>query len=152
MYAMDKSKMEEMFNIASLTLAEKGYISPMYFIVKDDQLSPLVGAPGIEMEDLATAAVNFAHEFDADAIVLICEQVMVQFHKDDPRLQQYMDGTYEVKQSDERSEYLTLIHMMKDGEADSLIAKVITSLNGIRYVKESQWINETMTTMITPWV
>jgi hypothetical protein len=41
--------------------------------------------------------------------------------------------------------------MSKNGNASSLIAKIHTSLNGIRHVKENKWVDDTVTNMITPW-
>lgn len=150
MYEMSKKRMEEIFNIASITLAEKGELSPMYFVITGDNLIPLIGH-GIDLDELAAAAVDTAHESNADAIVLLCEQTMVSLRKDDPELQDYINGKKRPSEAKNKEDYLTLTHMTKDGETDSIVAKIIMSPNGIRYVNEFKWISEAVTNMITPW-
>jgi len=145
---------EEIFNTTSMLLAEmaedRGF-PPMYFIVKDKKLNPLVGAPGITVGELSGTAVNVAHEWDAEAIILICEQYMMSLHKDDIEIQDYLNGTKKPSESKDAKPYLTLIYMSKTGEAESFVGEIIKSLNGIRYVPEPYWIEESATNMITPW-
>lgn len=151
MYEMSKKRMEEIFNIASITLAEKGELAPMYFVITgDEELIPLIGQ-GVDLDELAAAAVHTAHETNADAIILLCEQTMVSLRKDDPELQDYIDGKKRPSEAKNKEDYLTLTHMTKDGETDSIVAKIIMSPNGVRYVNEYKWISEAVTNMITPW-
>ena len=152
MYEMNKNNMEEMFNIAAMVLSERGELSPMYFVLKDNFLTPVVGTPEMSQQDVAAAVVNLAHEIDADAAILICEQWMVKFRKDDPNLQEYINGDYRPSQDEMRREaLLTLTHMTKDGEADSIISDIKMAPNGIRYTDGFKWIHETVTNMIMPW-
>jgi len=142
---------EKIFNSSSLVLAEHGGVAPVFFIVKDKGLNPIVGVTDFTIQELANQAVNTAHEMNADAIILVCEQWMIKMDKNDERLKDYIDGNKRPSESSLAEEYLTLTHMTKVGEASSLIGKIHTSPNGVKYVRESSWINDTVTNMITPW-
>ena len=147
----DKEMSEEVFNGASMVLAEEGRVSPMYFIVKERMMNPVVPYPGITVQQLANAAVNMAHEYNADAIVLICEQWMVEMKKGSKEAQDYLDGTKKPSESPDAESYLTLTYMDKTGDAESLIGKIRKSPNGVNFIRDSKWISETATNMITPW-
>jgi hypothetical protein len=142
---------EDLFNTTSIILAENGKISPIYFIVKDDMLNPIVGYPGITIQHLANLTVSLAHDTNADAVIFICEQWMVKIHKDSDEVKNYLDGTKRPSESPNAESYLTLTYMTKYGVANSLIAKIHTSTNGVKYVRETEWIDNTSTNMITPW-
>jgi len=150
----ERKMAEEIFNTTSMLLAEakddRG-IPPTYFIVKDKMMTPLIGAPDITHGHLAGTAVNVAHEWDADAVILICEQYMITMHKDDAEIQDYMDGTKRPSESPDAKPFLTLIYMNKIGESESFVGEIIKSLNGVRYVPDPYWIDEAVTNMITPW-
>ena len=149
----ERQMAKELFDTASMLIAENGErgIPPMYFIVKDKQMNPLVGAPGVTYQELAGSAVNVAHEWDADAIMLVCEQHMLSMHKDSAEIKEYLDGIKKPSESPDSKPYLTLIYMSKFGDAESLIGEIVQALNGVRYVPESNWIAESATNMITPW-
>lgn len=148
----ERTMAEQIFNVASIAMAEKGELAPMYFIILGGMMNPLVGAPDMPYQDLAAAAVNVAHETDADAIILICEQTALQFDKNDPDMKDYLDGIRRPSESPKAEDYLTLIYMSKDGQAESLIAKIHKSLNGIRHIKDDpKWIVDAATNIITPW-
>ncbi len=142
---------EDLFNTTSIILAEKGQISPIYFIIKDNMLNPVVGYPDITIQHLANLTVDLAHNTDAEAVIFICEQYMVKMDKNSKELKDYLDGSKRPSESPNAESYLTLTYMTKYGVTDSLIAKIHISTNGIRYIKESNWINNTATNMITPW-
>ncbi len=142
---------EDLFNTVSIVLAEKGKISPMYFIVKDDMLNPIVGVPGITMQHFANLTVSLAHDVDADAVIFICEQCMVKIKKDSEDIKDYLDGNKRPSKHPDAESYLTLTYMTKYGVASSLIAKIHTSTNGVNYIRETEWIDNTSTNMITPW-
>ena len=148
----DRKMAEDLFNTTSIILAEKGQISPIYFIVKDNMLNPIVGWAGITIQHLANLTVSLAHDTEADAVIFICEQWMVKMSKDSEEVKDYLDGTKRPSESPDAESYLTLTYMTKYGVANSLIAKIHTSTNGIKYVRETEWINNTATNMITPWV
>ncbi len=147
----EKEMSEEIFNTLSIVLAEQGEVAPLYFIVKDKVMDPIVGHPGVTHQHLASITVNMAHETNADAVVLVCEQWMVKLKKDTKDAQDYIDGTKRPSQSPDAEPYLTLTYMTKNGEASSLIGKVHTSPNGVRFIRETEWISETTTNMIVPW-
>ena len=147
----EKEMSEEVFNTVSLVLADKGRVTPMYLIVKDKMMNPVVGHPGVTTQQLASSAVNVAHEINADAIVLVCEQWMVKMKKGTKEAQDYLDGTKRPSESPDAKSYLTLTYMDKNGKASSLIGKIHTSLNGVNFIRDSEWIDDTATNMITPW-
>jgi len=147
----DVDMAEDLFNTVSIILAENGKISPMYFVIKDDTLNPIVGVPGITIQHLANLTVNIAHDIDADAVIFICEQWMVEMNKNSDEVKDYLDGNKRPSESPDAKSYLTLTYMTKYGVADSLIAKIHTSTNGVNYIKETNWITNTSTNMITPW-
>ncbi len=142
---------EEVFNTTSIVLSDQGQISPIFFIIKDGKMNPLVGAPEMDMQKVASIAVNVAHETDAEAIILVCEQMMISMKRDSPELKDYLDGTKRPSESKKAEEYLTLVYMSKTGDSSSLIAKIHHSLNGIRFVRDNQWIENSVTNIITPW-
>lgn len=142
---------EDLFNTTSIILAERGKISPIYFLIKDNMLNPIIGYPEITVQQLANLTVSLAHDTAADAVIFICEQLMVTMDKNSEELEDYLDGSKRPSQSPDAKSYLTLTHMTKYGVANSLIAKIHTSTNGVHYVDETTWINNTATNMITPW-
>jgi len=147
----EKKLVEELFNTTSILLADQGEISPIYFIVKDKMMNPVVAFPGISLQHLANSTVNMAHEFGADAVILICEQWMLEMHKDDEEIKEYIDGSKRPSESPDAKAYLTLTHMASDGETSSMIGEIHLSPNGIRFVRETKWIDNAVTNMITPW-
>ena len=148
----EKQLVEELFNTTALLLAEQGEISPIYFIVKDKMMNPVVAFPGISFQHLANSTVNMAHEFNADAVILICEQWMIKMHKDSEEIKDYIDGNKRPSESPDAKSYLTLTHMAADGETISLVGEIHLSPNGVRFVRDIQWIENAVTNMITPWV
>ena len=147
----EKEMSEELFNTLSIVLAEQGQVSPIYFIIKDKMMNPVAGYPGIAIEHLASVTVNMAHEVEADAVVIVCEQWMVEMKKGSKEAQDYLDGTKKPSESPDAKAYLTLTYMSKTGEANSLIGKIRKSPNGVNFIRDSKWISETTTNMITPW-
>jgi hypothetical protein len=147
----EKEMSEELFNTVSIVLAEHGQVAPIYFIIKDKMMNPVASHPGITIQQLANVSVNMAHEVDADAVVLICEQWMVKMKKGSKEAQDYLDGSKRPSESSDAESYLTLTYMSKTGEANSLIGKIRKSPNGVNFIRDSKWILETATNMITPW-
>jgi len=147
----EKEMSEELFNTVSIVLAEQGQVAPIYFIIKDKTMNPVAGHPGITVQQLANTSVNIAHEINADAIVLICEQWMVKMKKGSKEAQDYLDGTKKPSEASDAEAYLTLTYMSKTGEAESLIGKIRRSPNGVNFIRDSKWIPVTAINMITPW-
>lgn len=147
-----KQMAEDVFNATSFVLTEKGEIPPIYFIIKDGMMNPIVGSPGMTYNKLAATAVNIAHEWGAEAIIMIYEQTGLKIYKDNPEYQDYLDGIKRPSEASNSEDYLTLIYMSKEGQAESLVAKIEKTMNGIRYIKEDPtWMDKTVTNMITPW-
>jgi len=146
-----KKLAEKLFNSLSLLLAEHGKVVPLYFVVKDGQLTPLIVKSEVSMQQFATITMNYANEIDAEAVILACEQLMLRLPKNDENIQRILDG--EIKPSDEKTSepYLTLTYTERDGNTKSILAKIITSANGVRYTTDFEWINDTVTNLISAW-
>lgn len=144
---------EQVFSQLSFALTERGNIEPLYvMIMADDSTIPIVIQGGeVTMEMYADAAVNAAHEMGASAMFFVCEQSMVSKKKDDPEIQALLDGKLRASQHPDAEDYLTLIYMTAEGDCESLIAKVHKDPMGTRYTNEKEWVDGSITNMLTPW-
>lgn len=146
-----RAQLEDLFNTTSLLLAEHGQIPPIYFIDNDGQMNPVVAAEDVTVDQLASTAISVANEWNAEGVMLICEQSMLAMDKNDPGLKDYLDGVRRPSDSPDAKPALTLTYMSDAGECVSIIAEIHKSPNGIRYVDETKWIDDAATNMITPW-
>lgn len=146
-----KEKAEEIFNSVSMLLTETGLVYPVIFMVqKDGMVLPIV-SESMEVKKLCSAAVNFASEQDAKALMFICEQSILSIDKDDPRVEAFTSGLIKPSESEDSEDYLTLIYMSATGECHSLIGKIHKDPAGTRYLRDSRWLDKAHTNIFTPW-
>ena len=145
---------EDLFNIASMQLAEHGHFYPTFFMVKDDKYIPVMMHPGSEEIDLATYAsiVNSAaQDEDVDAVILISEQWTVIGKIGDEEMEAYKTGVKKPSEAEGREDYLNLVYISAKGDIKSISGKIQRSANGIMYIDGYDWMESAQTNVITPW-
>ena len=149
-----KNVVQQIFNTASMQLAEEGTVSTVYFIVKDNAIRPVFPDPEkqLNMAEYSSAIVNMAHEINADAVILLSEQYTVNISKSDPRKQALLDGFIKPSEQPDKEESLVVIYIEANGKTTSLFGKINTNIaSQVRYVKEKDWMSNVKTGLITPW-
>ena len=149
-----KNVIQQIFDTASMQLAEEGSISTIYFIVKDNGIKPVFPDPErkLDMEEYSSAIVNMAHDINADAVILLSEQYTVNIAKTDPRKQALLDGFIKPSEQPDKEESLVVIYIEANGKTTSLFGKINTNIaSQVRYVKEKDWMLNVKTSLITPW-
>jgi len=153
MNAHDKKKCEELFAHISMVLAENGMVFPTYIMILGGQVVPVMVNPQEEMSlsEYEGVVNQAAIEMQPDAMILISEQWMVSKHKDDPEVQLLVDGIIKPSDQDDKEEYLVLIITERDGNSNSLVAKIEKDPIGTRFIREQHWIDSCVSNLIRPW-
>ena len=145
---------EDLFNTASMQLAEHGHFYPTFFMVKDDKYIPVMMHPGSDEIDLATYAsiVNSAaQDEDVDAVILISEQWTVIGKINDEEMKAYEEGIKKPSEAEGRSDFLNLVYISACGDVRSISGKIKKSPHGIMYIDGYDWMDSATTNVITPW-
>jgi hypothetical protein len=145
---------EDLYSKVSMAMTQIGKTTPIYIMVlPGNEVYPIViQDKDIDLQQYATLAMNIAQEYRAIAMILICEQYMVSKHKDDPEVQAILDGLMRASEHPDREEYLSLIYMDQSGKCESYIGKIHRDPMGTPFTRDSQWIEDAATSMITPWM
>jgi hypothetical protein len=144
---------ENLFTSACLQLTEAGSFSPMYFMIMNNELIPIIVSAEVDVSftqynDIAEQTIKHSQP---DAVVLIAEQWLISRKKNDPELKNIMEGKIKPSDFDDKESYLTLMYVDSDNNKQSLIGKINSDLIGTHYVKDQTWIDSCLTTMIKPW-
>lgn len=145
---------EELFDNISMTMSETGKTFPVFLLIlPGDQVFPIVlgGDSELDMASYSMTANDVAREMEAEAMMLICEQIMVARTNDSDDLQDLIDGKVRPRDMADKKECLTLMYMFEDGKIESLISTIHSDPAGTRYTKDKKWISEAVTNMITKW-
>lgn len=148
-----KELAEELYNIASMTLAESGEFYPTFFLVKDDKFSPIILDPemkGVNPQTYISIVNNQAHEIDADAAIFISRQWTPIGKVSDEDLEDFKSGR-KTPTKENRKDFLNLVYMTPKGKANGLCGEIKVSPNGVMYVEEHEWAKEAFANILTPW-
>lgn len=148
-----KTDLELIFTNHCFMLSEHGEARTIFFIIKNNEIVPVFLKEDIVMttNKYITFALNAAHEKDADAVVLLGEQYMVTGKRDDADIKKLLSGEIKASEHPDRKEYLVLSYMTAIGETDLLIGGIKTSVSGVRYVVDQDWIYKATTSLLVPW-
>ena len=143
---------EDLFNKFSMAMSQTGSAVPIYvMILEDDTVYPIVVNEAIEFQEYAKIALNIANQYDAYAMILICEQYMVSKKTGDADLSALLSGQIRASEHPDREEYLTLVYLDENGESESLIGKIERDLMGTPFTRESKWLQDTVVSVMMPW-
>lgn len=131
-----------------------GRAVPVYImILPGNEVYPIViQDKDISLTEYATMSMNIAEQYQAEAMILICEQYMISKTKDDPELQAYLTGVKRASEDPDNKKFLTLVYMDKSGDCESLIGEIFTDPIGTPFTRDSTWIEDAVTSMIMPWM
>lgn len=143
---------EDLFSRISMAMTQIGRAVPVYImILGNNDVFPIIIEQQIDLQEYANIAISVANEYNAEAMILICEQFMVSKQKGDAELQDMLDGKLRASQHPDRKEFLTLMYMDRTGKCESMIAEIHKDLSGTPFTRDFKWIDEAVTSMITPW-
>lgn len=157
---MDESKrkmIENLFSSISFSLTENGKITPLYIMLLPDgtQMPIISQAKGIEitLDMYTSAAHSAAKEMNAEGMIFISEQYMIEKHKDDPDIEKILSGEIKPSVDSNSKEYLVLMYMSAFGECESLISEIHKDPIGTKYTTdEREWIiQEISSSILMPW-
>ena len=149
-----KKMAEELYGVASMTLAESGTIYPIFYLIKGRDYMPVIidpEGPPVDTVTYASVVNSAAQDQDCDAAIFISEQWTVIGKPSDEEMQKYIDGTKRPSEAEGRRDFLNLVYISAKGVIKSLTGEIKTSGNGIHYVEESEWMDDAHTNILTPW-
>lgn len=148
-----KAICEDLFNKVSMGMTEIGRAMPVFLLMlPGDEVFPVILADmDMTVEGYAQITSNVATDMGAEAVILICEQIMVSREEGEKDLRGLLDGTIRPSELPDKKEYLTLMYVNIDGEINSIIAEIHSDPIGTRYTKDQKWMEEAVTNMIYPW-
>jgi len=148
-----KKAFEEVYTHQCFSLSERGEVHTLVFLIKDKQITPVLLAEGVKMDInkyISTSLIS-AQDNDADAILLIGEQYMVNGKKGDKGMQKILSGEIKVSEHPDRKEHLVLSYMTAEGETEILFGEIITNDSGNKYVTDQKWMHKATSNILTPW-
>jgi hypothetical protein len=143
---------EDLFNKFSMSMTQTGNVVPIYVIIlADDTVYPIMVDIPVEFREYSTIALNLANQYNAYAMMLICEQYMVSKKIGDSDLSSLLSGKIKASEHPDREEYLILAYMDENGNSESLIGKIERDLMGTPFTRESKWLKDTVVSVMMPW-
>jgi hypothetical protein len=147
-----KKLLEQFYNTAQLILAKNGYVTPLYVLIKDNSVMPVIQENYTDINKYAEVVTQIASDQSSDAVILICEQYMVMGRKESKNMQDYISGQKKVSEHPNAKPYLTGCFMTAEGDHDSMIAEIhIEPSKGTRYIFEPEWIKDSQNIYLLPW-
>lgn len=146
-----KETTQQIFDVTVMSLAEKGYVQPLYLMILDGKLIHLSTENDMPIDEYKHLVNQTALKAKPEAIIFICEQWQVTRKKDDPEIERLMNGLLKPSEQDDKELYLTLIYKDKYDNTDSLVGKIESDPIGVKFVRESKWIDYSVCNMIDPW-
>ena len=148
-----KEILEGFFNTAQIILAKEGYVKPLYILIKDTNVMPILHQGQFKnIIEYATLVTEIGDAQDMDAAILICEQDMLKGKEDNPDMQPYISGEKRIKEHPDCRPYLLGSHMTAEGKYNTMIAEIHTEPSkGTKYVFEPEWMENIETNYLVPW-
>ena len=141
---------EDVFLKSSFRLTENGSVTPIYIIIMEDSLLPVMvhGMEKLNLDQYATIASSIALETNAKAMILICEQWIVKIPEGTPSLH-----TIVPSEQPDRIECLAVVYMDEAGECSILSGEIFTDPSGTKYTKNSEWMEKAsvVSGIMEPW-
>jgi hypothetical protein len=152
MNQLHKNLLEQCYNLSQKILANDGYITPVYILIKDDAGFPIVHDIDISISQYANIVIEYASDHNMDAAILICEQNILTGNKTDPEMQPYINGEKPIMEHPDYKRHLTGCYMTAEGHHETMVAEIHTEPSkGTKYVMEPVWLDDIETTFLTPW-
>ena len=147
-----KNKLSELYDFYCIALAEHGTVDPLYFIIKDKKITPIVIQKGIELtfKNYTVEALKIAYENKADAIALITEQDTVIGKAESEDIKALMEGKIRPSDHPLNHPYLVLTYINSKGKKSALYGKIETDIKGTKFIREQDWLSESLCD-IAPW-
>jgi len=148
-----KDLMEKIFVNHCIMLSEVGSVIPIFFIIVNRQITPIILSEDMQMdfEKYATFSIKAADQMDASAMILVSEQYMVMGKDSDKDMKALLTGEIKPSEHPNKLEYLSLTYMEAHGKAESLYGKIEKDPTGLRFVREQTWADGVQTTQLMPW-
>lgn len=144
---------EELFNKVSMAMTEIGQTVPIFvLILPDDTVYPvIIRGEEYNIQEYALIVNDVAKQMNANAMILICEQMMISRTKDDADLQSLLNGTIKASEHPDSKACLTLMYMEPDGKCESIISDIEMDPRGTLFTRDFKWIQESITNILQPW-
>jgi hypothetical protein len=152
-----KSLAESIFNSSCMTLNEIGIMYPTFFLIKQNQFSPIMLAPEslkeTNIQGYASMVINIADDQNAEAMLFITEQWQVKRKLTDDEIQDFESGKLMPSLDPDRKEVLCLIYFTAKGVIRSLMGEIERGVDNTPFVRESKWSDheEIDNTIFQPW-
>jgi hypothetical protein len=144
-----KELAEQIYNSATFSLAETGNDSPLFIIIKDNQVTPILIPPGFEVDisGYAMLSLHYAQEAQADALIIISSMWVVLENVE------ALETGIRPSEHPDREHYFNLIYFSADGkEIESIAGKVETDISGTKFVREHDWLDSVQAfDWLQPW-
>lgn len=150
MKAAYKKLSQFLFDTAAMAVSEHGSFPPLFLLVKEGKFFPILVGEKSTPEEYASIAINAAHIEQADALILISEQWVINMQPDDPRVKIIQNKEKHISEMDGSDLFLTLLIMSNEGELHGLTGKIHRDKN-IPYIIDSKWVSNISTSLLIPW-
>jgi hypothetical protein len=147
-----KNKINELYDVYCMMLAEYGTVDPMYFIVKDGNITPIVIESGVDISflDYSAQTLKIAEENNASALLLISEQDVVIGKVDSEDIKALTEGKIRPSEHPLKKDYLVLTYIEEGGTRHALYGKIEKDIVGTKFIRSQQWMKEARYTK-APW-
>jgi hypothetical protein len=140
---------ENLYQMASFSLAETGIDTALFVLIKGEQSIPIFVPPGTDIDtaEYALMAMNFAGEQNADAVIVVAGMWVVT------GLAEEIDTDVRPSQHKSREHYLNLVYMTADGKTfESIVGKVEMDPAGTKFVRHHEWLESVQEfEWLQPW-
>ena len=133
-----------------MAVSENGSFPPLFLLIKGSGFFPILVGETIQVEKYASIAINAAYTEQADALILISEQWVINLKPGDPRVTIIQNKEQHISEIDGSDLFLTLLIMSKDGKLEGLKGKIYRDKN-IPYIIDSEWVDNISSSLLIPW-
>lgn len=148
-----KETCELLFNSFVMKLAEMGTIDPIYIMILDGQVIPILisNGDGMSFDNYKILVSKKVIEIQPEALILIFENWQVSREKGDSDIDLLAKGLMKPSEQEDKELWLSLIYSHIDDHIESLIGKIETDIIGTKFVREQKWVDECVSNLILPW-
>ena len=148
-----KEKIETMFSYISMILTEQKYIEPVFILIINEEIRPIVikSYEELSISEYIKTIYQTIKKETPDALLFICTRWMLITHKDEPITKLLNDDIVRVEDQEDKELYLTLQYMSPKGDNEALIAKIESDLVGTLYTKSQNWISNFFPNIVNEW-
>ncbi len=133
--------LSKLFDGYCFSLTETGFITPTYFLVKDEEIIKIKNR-GMDQELYVNLVLHQATQQDVEALIFVTENNVVTGYKNEQDIQALMNGNIKINDHPNSESYLILMYISKDGNREGLFGKIEQDPSGLKFIKNHEWVTD----------